>query len=191
MEVVDEFIFTEEAEQLASSVATMTLYQVLLGRDPESSYVIKENKTQPIGALFRSFVRSAEFSDFVLSPLQRKERLRHELTSPAPSARQRDWLTSLLVMPPTQLGAIVAASSWRGFFCALLGLSSDNAVDDATRQIIHRHGSFPAAHPVSPPDVAASEPSLMSVVLEEISAIELRLHRLKALIHEMGDGVSH
>jgi hypothetical protein len=190
MEVVEEFIFTEEAEHLASAVATMALYQLLLGRDPENSYVIEEGKTQSIAALFRSFVSSAEFSDFVLSPLERKARLRHELTSPAPSAGQRDWLASLLVMPPTQRGAIAAATSWRGFFCALLGLPSDDTADDAERQIAHQPADLPVIQPVSPRDLATSESTLMSVVLEQICEIELRLHRLKALIQEMGSGVS-
>ena len=190
MEVVDEFIFTQEAERFSSSVTTMTLYQVLLGRDPENSYVIEENKTQPIGALFRSFVRSAEFADFVLSPLQRQARLRHELTSPAPSVQQREWLPSLLVMPPAQRGAIVAATSWREFFCAMLGLAADDAVDEAPPRISVRT-EVPAATPVSLPEVVASEPTLMSAVLEEITAIELRLDRLKGLVQKLGDGVLH
>jgi len=182
MEEVQEFNFSERAAHFATSVATMTLYQVLLGRDPENSHVIEETKTQPIEALFKSFVRSAEFRDFVIAPLQRGARLRHELTSPAPNAVQLHWLVSLLVLPESQRDAIVGANSWPRFFRALLSLPEAEAVTALG-------ATHPTELPGARPESIAGEPSLVSIALAEIAAIELRLDRLKTLLRDIGEQI--
>jgi hypothetical protein len=46
--------------------------------------------------------------------------LRHEFTSPAPSAAQRGWIASLIVLPPSQEKTMAEASTWREFFSAFL-----------------------------------------------------------------------
>jgi hypothetical protein len=170
MQDIQEFIFSAKAKEWAGSVPTTTLYQVLLGRDPENSHVIDEAKTQPIEAVFLSFVRSAEFAEFVVTPLRAGARLRHELSAPAPDSAQLHWLASLLVLPTAQHEAICGATSWPRFFEALLGLSR---TDEPS--------------PISGARVPAktAAPSFVSTAMEEIAAIELRLDRLKTLLRDL------
>ncbi len=183
MDKLQEFAFTEKAALFSTSMATITLYQVLLGRDPENSHVIEEAKAQRIDSLFQSFLRSAEFADFVIAPMKRGERLRHELTGPAPNSVQREWLTSLLVLPPARRESINTATSWREMFRALLPFT-DERVSESLNIIV------PEPLPVAPAGAPAADPSLMADALAEITEIEQRLTRLKALLRETGDKIS-
>jgi hypothetical protein len=167
---IPDFVFTPKAEALATSIATVNLYQVLLGRDPENSFVIEENKLQRVDDLFRSFIGSNEFEVFVLSPIQNGIRLRHELTCAAPTFAQLDWLTSLIVFAPPQLAAIRGARSWRDFFCALLSIAV-TAVDKEAAA-----ASGPAGSLTGPATDA------LGTALDEIAEIQVRLDHLKSLI---------
>jgi hypothetical protein len=120
MELPPQFIYTDRAQGLSSDVTTVGLYHILLGRDPENSFVIEEAKSQPIAELMKSFLASTEFTSFVRTPIREGQRLRHDLMAPAPTPAQIAWVTSLIVLPPAQQRAISAAPSWREFFISLL-----------------------------------------------------------------------
>jgi hypothetical protein len=111
--------YTERGKSTATATAVVSLYQILLGRDPENSFVIEEGKTQPIATLFNSFLESAEFDSFVLRAIAKGKRLRHELNGPGPSKIQRHWIGSLIALTSDQEHKIDAAQTWRQFFDAL------------------------------------------------------------------------
>jgi hypothetical protein len=133
---MEQSLFSEAAQELARKVYVLMLYQTLLGRDPENSFVIEEARTQPLRALFRGFVESSEFTDAVIRPIRDGGRLRHDLAAPGPTRQQRDWIASLLVLDPHDENAIRSATTWRGFFEALMrtpGFLAERDQGGATR----------------------------------------------------------
>jgi hypothetical protein len=112
--------FSKSSCNQASGLSVLLLYEILLGRDPESSFVIEEAKTQPIRALFQSFVESPEFRHAVVQPMQTGSRLRHECAAPGPTSQQCRWILSLLAMDSNSADAMSAAKDWRQFFDILL-----------------------------------------------------------------------
>jgi len=97
----------------------LTGYQLFLGRDPENSFVIADNKANSVRGFITGLLGSTEFHGAVLAPMQRGQAMPHERTSLGPTAEQAGWLTGLLAMPASVAESLLAAKDWRGFFTAL------------------------------------------------------------------------
>jgi ADP-heptose:LPS heptosyltransferase/GT2 family glycosyltransferase len=101
-------------------------YQVILGRDPENSFVIAEAKLNPLRGFVTGLMMSGEFQAAVLQALSRRVPLPHERNSLGPSAGQLAWLQPLLVLPDDVRAALNppgAALEWRTFWTVLTGMA--------------------------------------------------------------------
>ncbi len=114
--------FADTVSRLASDHDVLMCYQLLLGRDPEDSFVIQEAKTQQLRWIFDGFVRSAEFADRVSRPFAQGEPLAHDAESLGPSAEQLAWLKQTLKLNRKAASAVTAARSWRALFAVLFTL---------------------------------------------------------------------
>ncbi|MEJ0045488.1 MAG: hypothetical protein WDN04_04630 [Rhodospirillales bacterium] len=100
----------------------LTGYQLFLGRDPENSFVIADNKANSVRGFIIGLLASTEFHGAVIAPMQRGQAMPHERTSLGPTAAQAAWITDVLVMPAPVAAALLAAPTWRAFFTALAGV---------------------------------------------------------------------
>jgi hypothetical protein len=114
--------FTPASEQLASDTDVLMCYGVLLGRDPENSFVIQEATTQPVRTLLRSFINSDEFRDATLEPFRNRTRLRHETHSVVPGSEQIAWLLDQIGLDDARAGRLQAAKTWRDLFEVLFSM---------------------------------------------------------------------
>ena len=114
--------FADSVSHLASDHDVLMCYQLLLGRDPEDSFVIQEAKTQQLRWIFEGFVRSGEFADRVSRPFAQGEPLAHDAESLGPSAEQLAWLKQILKLNRKTAFAVTAARSWRALFTVLFTL---------------------------------------------------------------------
>ena len=118
----NELPFAESAGRVASDHDVLMCYQLLLGRDPENSFVIQEAKTQQLRWIFEGFVQSGEFDDKVRRPFNQSEPLAHDTETIGPSAEQLTWLKQSLKTSRRTTSAIMASRSWRALFAALFSL---------------------------------------------------------------------
>ena len=114
--------FTEAAKAGGTDFDVLMGYQLLLGRDPENSFVIADAKTSPVGAFIRALLGSGEFQSAVVEPIRSGRRLPHEAASAAPSKRQRDWLFRHISLPPDAEIMLRTAPSWRDWMRVLLSV---------------------------------------------------------------------
>ena len=157
--------FTPAADAGGTDFDVLMGYQLFLGRDPESSFVIADAKTSPVGAFLRALMGSGEFHSAVLDRLAAGRNLPHESASLAPSPEQMDWLFRHLSLPSAAQAALRGAPDWREWLHILV----------AAPGFPHspgRGGTAPAA-----PDVAvqAADDGFVLVHLEQPKAGE-RLH---------------
>ncbi len=118
--------FTPMAESAGADRDILMGYQVILGRDPENSFVIAEAKLNPLRGFVTGLMMSGEFQAAVLQGLARRVPLPHERNSLGPSADQLAWLQTLLVLPDDVRAALNppgAALEWRAFWTVLTGMA--------------------------------------------------------------------
>jgi ADP-heptose:LPS heptosyltransferase/GT2 family glycosyltransferase len=111
--------FLPAADLACGDRDVLTGYQLFLGRDPENSFVIADNKANSVRGFIAGLLASTEFHGAVLAPMQRGQAMPHERTSLGPTTEQAGWLTGLLAMPAPVTESLLAARDWRGFFTAL------------------------------------------------------------------------
>ncbi len=111
--------FTPASDAGGTDFDVLMGYQIFLGRDPESSFVIADAKTSPVGAFLRALMGSGEFQSAVLDRLVAGRALPHETASLAPSAEQMDWLFRHVRLPATTQVALRAAPDWRAWLQTL------------------------------------------------------------------------
>jgi hypothetical protein len=121
--------FSAKAHELAGVQDVLMCYQLVLGRDPESAFVIEEARTQPVEALLIAYAASEEFATQVAAPLAIGGRLPHEAWSRGPRGQHVAWLLDHLVPTPSQGTQLQYAKTWPVFLSVLSaimnGISSD------------------------------------------------------------------
>ncbi len=105
--------FTPAADAGGTDFDVLMGYQLFLGRDPESSFVIADAKNSPVGAFIRALMGSGEFQSAVLDKLAAGRPLPHEAASLAPLPGQLDWLFRHIRLPTPAQTALRAAPDWR------------------------------------------------------------------------------
>ena len=116
---VETLTFTPEADAGGTDFDVLVGYQMFLGRDPESSFVIADAKSSPVGAFIRALMGSGEFQSAVLDRLAAGRPLPHESASLGPAAEQIAWLFRHIRVPPAHEAALRQAADWRGWLEAL------------------------------------------------------------------------
>jgi ADP-heptose:LPS heptosyltransferase/GT2 family glycosyltransferase len=107
--------YTRAADSGGTDLDVLMGYQVLLGRDPENSFVIADAKSSPVGAFIRALISSGEFQSSVLDRLESGRPLPHETAAIAPSRAQLDWLFRFVTVPIYVETMLRSAPSWRDF----------------------------------------------------------------------------
>ncbi len=115
-------VFTQAADAGGTDRDVLMGYQLFLGRDPESSFVIADAKSSPVGAFLRALMGSGEFQSAVLDKLAAGRAVPHENFSAAPRPDQLDWLFGLLRVPPRAEGVLRAATSWAEWLRTLVAI---------------------------------------------------------------------
>ena len=114
--------FTTAAEALGSARDVLLGYQMFLGRDPESSFVIAEGRNTPVHGFMRGLLTSDEFTHSVLGPLEAGRPVPHERGSAGPDAEQIAWLLRHLQVGEAEAARLAEASDWRVLLRGLVGL---------------------------------------------------------------------
>ncbi len=112
--------FTASAQAGGTDLDVLMGYQLLLGRDPENSFVIADAKTSPVGSFLRALMASGEFQSAVLDRLSSNRKLPHEDASLAPSREQLEWLFRLVLVPADREQLLRGAPDWRSWLRALV-----------------------------------------------------------------------
>ncbi len=114
--------FTRAADGGGTDLDVLMGYQIILGRDPENSFVIADAKSSPVGAFIRAFVSSGEFQSSVMDRLESGRPLPHETASIAPSRQQLDWLFRFITVPSYAETMLRSAPTWRDFLRVFLAV---------------------------------------------------------------------
>jgi ADP-heptose:LPS heptosyltransferase/GT2 family glycosyltransferase len=114
--------FTKAADTGGTDLDVLMGYQIILGRDPENSFVIADAKSSPVGAFIRAFVSSGEFQSSVQDRLESGRPLPHETASIAPSRQQLDWLFRFITVPSYAETMLRSAPTWRDFLRVFLAV---------------------------------------------------------------------
>ncbi len=114
--------FTAAADAGGTDRDVLMGYQLFLGRDPESSFVIADARNSPVGAFIRALMGSGEFQSAVLDRLAAGRKLPHEAFAQAPSPEQLDWLFGLLHVPPRAEAVLRAATGWAEWLRTLVAI---------------------------------------------------------------------
>ena len=114
--------FTPAADAGGTDRDVLLGYQVFLGRDPESSFVIADAKSSPVGAFIRALMGSGEFQSVVLDRLAAGRPLPHEAACRSPTPEQLDWLFRLVRVPRRAEDVLRAAPSWAEWLRTLVAI---------------------------------------------------------------------
>ncbi len=114
--------FTPAADAGGTDADVLMGYQLFLGRDPESSFVIADAKNSPVGAFIRALMGSGEFQSAVLDRLAARRSLPHENASAAPRPDQLDWLFRHMRVPPRAEQMLRAAPDWAEWLRMLVAI---------------------------------------------------------------------
>jgi len=104
--------FTPAADAGGTDADVLMGYQIFLGRDPESSFVIADAKNSPVGAFIRALMGSGEFQSAVLDKLAAGRTLPHESAASAPRADQVEWLFRYIRTPARAESVLRALPGW-------------------------------------------------------------------------------
>jgi ADP-heptose:LPS heptosyltransferase/GT2 family glycosyltransferase len=137
--------FTAAADAGGTDLDVLMGYQILLGRDPENSFVIADAKSSPVGAFIRALVSSGEFQSSVLDRLESGRPLPHEAAAIAPTRHQLDWLFRIITAPSYAETMLRSAPSWRDFLRVFLAIPG-----------VPLPPARAAAKPAADPDIAAA-----------------------------------
>jgi hypothetical protein len=111
--------FSPSSERLSSDYDVLLGYQIFLGRNPESSFVIQDKKSQPIKEMVRGLFASQEFRDSVARPLAKDADLIHSALGMVLGPEHISWIEDLVILPDDQRAALERAVSWREVFGTL------------------------------------------------------------------------
>jgi len=114
--------YTRAADAGGTDFDVLMGYQLLLGRDPENSFVIADAKTSPVGAFIRALISSGEFQSSVIDRLESGRPMPHETAAIAPTPQQRDWLFRFVTVPSYAETMLRSAPTWRDFLRVLLAV---------------------------------------------------------------------
>ena len=95
--------FTAEANRLATERDSVFLYQIFLGRNPESAAAIESNYQHSIANILMYMVRSAEFLDNVVPGVFRTRPLPQASFGAQPSNEHIQWLNEIIHTPDGQV----------------------------------------------------------------------------------------
>jgi len=156
-----EIPFTAAAERLSTDHDVLMCYELLLGRDPENSFVIQESKTQPVRRVMEAFLRSDEFANNVAGPFRRGARIAHDSLSRGPNAEQIAWLTMMLRLPDKLVMSLRDACDWKTLF----------------EPLSETLGLLVCPAPItSPPD-------------DPLAALQARVDQLQAMLQQVNDAI--
>jgi ADP-heptose:LPS heptosyltransferase/GT2 family glycosyltransferase len=114
--------YTRAADAGGTDFDVLMGYQLLLGRDPENSFVIADAKSSPVGAFIRALISSGEFQSSVIDRLESGRPMPHETAAIAPSRQQLDWLFRFITVPTYAETMLRSAPTWRHFLRVLLAV---------------------------------------------------------------------
>jgi lipopolysaccharide biosynthesis glycosyltransferase len=97
-----------------------TIYEILLGREPEAEAVLAPRLHRPAAEMIRDVVGSAEFRTCVVAPAMSGERFQAGRFTGRPSLRQRYWAADSLPLLPDTVVAVERARDWAALVRALL-----------------------------------------------------------------------
>ncbi len=103
----------------ATDVDVLHCYHLLLGREPENGFVLREAGRHALRAVLGGFLDSAEFRTRVLPPLSRGEPTPQEEGPILPTAQHRAWVGAVLRLPPARRAALEGAG-WPELLRAVL-----------------------------------------------------------------------
>ncbi len=180
------FALAEGAYQRGTDYDIVMLYQVLLGRNPESSQVIMEHRSNTLDRAFHTFVNSDEFRDSVLGPIGRSEPVRRHDIVPRPSTEHLNWLFNRTVLDEADRAALRAADSWNAFFASLLGMEGFmNPLPMRPAPQGASQGAPPAEAGAPMPRRAAVVPPAEAAPMPSAEALTARLDRIEALLTQI------
>ncbi len=116
------FTLAEPTFQRGTDYDVVMLYQVLLGRNPESSHVIMEHRSNTLAGAFRTFITSDEFLENVVGPTRQGQKVRRPDGEPRPNSEQLAWLFDQVLFDELDREALRAAPDWDSVFRYLIGL---------------------------------------------------------------------
>ncbi len=182
------FTLAEQTFQRGTDYDIVMLYQLFLGRNPESSHVIMEHRSKTLAAAFRTFLTSDEFRAGTVAPARLGQPVHRHDTEPVPTTDQLDWLFEHVLFDEDDRLALRAATSWESFFAYLLAL--DGFLDP---QILPPEGPAPdqppAPEPLGPPlraRVVENAGAHAHPIQPALATVLARLDRLEALIIDLG-----
>jgi ADP-heptose:LPS heptosyltransferase/GT2 family glycosyltransferase len=114
--------YTRAADAGGTDLDVLLGYQILLGRDPENSFVIADAKSSPVGAFIRALVSSGEFQSSVLDRMESGRPLPHETATIAPTRQHLDWLFRFVTVPSYAETMLRSAPTWRHFLRVFLAV---------------------------------------------------------------------
>jgi ADP-heptose:LPS heptosyltransferase/GT2 family glycosyltransferase len=161
--------FTRAADAGGTDLDVLMGYQIFLGRDPESSFVIADAKTSPVGAFIRALMASGEFQSSVLDRLASGRPLPHEAGASGPSAEQVAWLFRHVRVPVQAEAELRAAPDWRAWLSVLVAQPG-----------VPRPPDRAAASPAEGPAPVAAGEGFVLIHIEQPKAGE-RLHPGKVI----------
>ncbi len=153
----------------ASALDVLMCYQVILGRDPESSFVVEAARGQPLPQVVASFLRSAEFRDGALAAALSRRPLPHEALAEGPSAQQLAW--ALRHLPgAARAGAPTTGDAGWEAMAALLARAAGATADPSPTT------------PEPPPPPVTPEVGALAAMRARLDSLEAEL---RALVSEM------
>lgn len=179
------FTLAEPTFQRGTDYDVVMLYQVLLGRNPESSHVIMEHRANTLAGAFRTFITSDEFLQNVVGPIRQGQPVRRPDGEPRPNSDQLAWLFDQVLFDEADREALRAAPDWDSVFGYLIGLEG----------FLDPRPQLPAeTAPAAPPVLAG--PPLRARVVENplppphaippaLGTVLARLDRIEAMIGDL------
>ncbi len=111
--------FAASAQVVCSDHDVVMIYQIVLGRDPESPSVIASAISNTLAAFVRGSLYSAEFREQVLPALITRRPLPHQALGPGPAVQHRAWLARVIAFNDIARETLAAAQSWHDLFALL------------------------------------------------------------------------
>ncbi len=104
----------------ASDLDVLTCYHLLLGREPENSFVMREAGQHTLRVVMDGFLDSGEFRTLVEARLLRGETIPQEQGTILPTGQHRAWIARVLRLSPAQQARIAGDTGWPVLLRAVL-----------------------------------------------------------------------
>ena len=105
--------FGSGADRLSTAYDVLLGYQIFLGRDPESSFVIHEKTGKPVSELVLDFVSCPEFEGHLSRSLNESAAAGRADSTSEPTREHIVWLQSVLSLSEEQSRLLNQATTWR------------------------------------------------------------------------------